>query len=112
MKIEDEYKVLIRITWFFVILINIVIILMFHSCSQEYTINSTCKESLIVGLYYSVDYKTDSTWAYFYDKSVFIGVGVYSRTGDVSREYKEYTVTGNDTINLRIENLKYYLRRM
>jgi hypothetical protein len=87
----------------------IILSLFLIACNQDYTINSTCKESLIVGLYYSVDYKLDSTWAYFYEKSVFIGIGIYARTGDVSREYRDFTVTGNDTINLRIGNKKWRL---
>ena len=82
------------------------------ACTEQYNINSTCKESLIVGLYYSVNYSQDSTYAMFHPNSVEIGVGVYARIGDITREYKEFrTEWNNDILKLFINNRILGLRK-
>ena len=90
---------------------TLILLSLLIACTEQYSINSTCKE-LPVGLYYSVHYQQDSTWAYFYDKSVFVGIGIYGRTGDVSREYKEFrTEWNNEILKLRINNNLWEMRR-
>ena len=110
---RKEMKQFTLSDWILWIVILFVILFVLLACSQEYTINCPVNSeknwTQPQGLWLSVLYERDSTYAYFYERSVFIGVGVYARTGDKCREYNDFTVTGNDTIKLIINERRYEL---
>ena len=76
---------------------TILLLSLLIACTENYNINSTCKESLQVhGIWYSIYYKQDSVYAEFVEN----GVGIFrgnpdTRVGDVGKYYSKYEVTGN-----------------